>query len=216
MLRSGVIDSLLDTLQVGVAYFYFHYNDKRQTAEYVITSLLKQLVRQFMTIPSSLESAYDMSERSLKRPSENDFTKLLTECAKEFFKTYRSPVFVLVDAFDECQEAEREKLVAHLQEFYISEVRLYITTRNQFGTELQEAFDGAKSLEIKATLADVESYLRKRLSTKDFGSKLTDNIVTTIKDLCKGWYCPHFTVLTSAGFCWWPYNWRTFSQKAIL
>ena len=171
----------------------------------MVTSLLKQLVYQFMKIPSSLQSAYDKwdNNQRKRRPEENEFANIFTECTKEFSTVYRSPVFVLLDAYDECLEVERVKLISHLKNFYKSGVRLYITTRTQFRGELQNSFAGAKILEIKANEIDVEIYLRDQLSTrkKNLEPKLKEMIIKTIKAGHQQWYESFLLYLLIIGFC---------------
>jgi hypothetical protein len=75
-----------------------------------MTSLLKQLLYQLPKIPSCVETAYDdwiKSQRNV-RPSGEQFAQLFTECAKQLL------VFVLLDAFDECQKTERKTLITYL------------------------------------------------------------------------------------------------------
>lgn len=158
----------------------------------MVTSLLKQLVYQYMKIPSSLELAYDNWDKGQRktRPDEYAFTKLFTECAKEFSTLYESAVFVLLDAYDESLEMERNKLVSHLQQFYQSGIRLYITTRTQYRDDLQQAFVGAITLDIRAHGIDIENYLRDQLSRrkKNLANELKEMIVKKLNDGRQEWY----------------------------
>jgi hypothetical protein len=179
-LRSVIIDSLLETPQVGVAYFYCKYNDNNQTAEEVLTNLLKQLARQFTVIPSSVQSAYNRWNKAQRKTKLNasELTKLFIECAKEFNEMYKSPVFVLLDAYDELDaddesmKRERAGLLLHLRQLYESGVKIYITTRPDFRHTLKTAFMGAKILEIKSHKSDIEIYLRERLKNEGLSPEL--------------------------------------------
>ena len=128
--------------------------NKRQSAEYVTRSLLKQLVFQLQhKLPLKLDSAYEKYQRSgrLKRPDADGFGEIFISCCEEF-----STAFVLIDAFDEFNEQEREKLLSYIQRFAENGVRIYITARQQFQNGLQQKFPTAKTLEIKADQDDVE------------------------------------------------------------
>src|SRR5436190_19512365 len=107
---------------------YMDYkNQNIQSAEYVVTSVLKQLASQIRNrLPAKLESAYDSYEKSgqLKRPDIEEFADIFIECSKEF-----SMVFVIIDAINESGETEYENLLSCLHRFHESGVRLYVTTR---------------------------------------------------------------------------------------
>jgi hypothetical protein len=154
----------LETPQIGVVYFYFDFKDEGQTAEFVVTSLLKQLIYQFMKIPTSLELAYDKWQRGQRkiRPDESAFAELFTECAKEFSTVYESPVFIVLDAYDESPKMERKKLISYLQQFHQSGASIYLTTRPELLDNLQKAFAPLIVLEIKARDIDIELYVRDR------------------------------------------------------
>lgn len=65
----------------------------------LLSSLLSQLCTQsdiFCDIPSSLHVTYD---RGLAQPSENELAKCLRDMLKD---QERAPVFIIVDALDEC------------------------------------------------------------------------------------------------------------------
>lgn len=166
---------------------YIDYkNQQLQSAEYVLTSILKQLTSQLRNkLPTMVESAYDKYEKSgqLKRPDADEFAEMLIACSKEF-----STVFVVIDAINECGTGEREKLLMHLQRFHESGVRLYITTREHLLNNLQPKFPDANILQIKAEEADVENYLREKLRTQPISDKFKNNILQTMKAAAQGKY----------------------------
>lgn len=142
---------------------------------------------QLKKLPADLEAAYNSWEDGrMNRPDGARFAEIFAECAKEF-----SIVFVVIEAFNECDEDEGEELLVYLNKFLVScpGVKLYITTRSHLKSSLLQSFGlKCEGTEISAHKEDIEKYVRKQLdSQKQLYSKAQkDQIVEKIQDNAKG------------------------------
>lgn len=175
-----------NALKVGVLFFYFDYNDsKSQRAEDVVAILLKQLVYQLDELPDRLDEVYEryIKQGLRERPATDILTKLLIECSK-FDK-----VFLVIDAFDECQEKERSKMILCFQQLSKSGISQFITTRSHLYDNLVQQL-GSDPMEICAQGNDIKEYIRKRLENKaeylerNLQMRITDVISNGVDGRC--------------------------------
>jgi hypothetical protein len=150
----------------------------QQTADQVLACILRQLV-QYKALPRELDEAYDkwIRQGQRNRPDGQFFAGLVTQCSKEF-----KACFVVLDAFDECGEEERDTLVIYLQQFLVSGVRVYVTTRPHLRDPLVEFFGRSSLLEITADAADIEVFVKESLKGKRVSdSVLKEDILNVIR-----------------------------------
>jgi hypothetical protein len=112
----------------------------------------------------------------------------------EFYTLYKTPVFVLLDAYDELDSTdehlngERERFTSYLKDLNNEPgIRILNSTRPDFRNRLEAAFVKSRSVAIKSHESDIEIYIRKRLSNYGFSGELKTKIVETIKVQGKGW-----------------------------
>lgn len=122
----------------------------------------------------------------MNRPDGERFAEIFAECAKEF-----SIIFVIIEAFNECNEDEGEILLGYLKNFLTSctGVKLYITTRSHLKSSLLQSFDlNSGATEISAHKEDIEKYVRKQLDSRKllYTKEQKDQIVEKIQDNAKG------------------------------
>jgi 4-hydroxy-3-methylbut-2-enyl diphosphate reductase IspH len=153
--------------------------------------LLKQILRQLDTIPSSVQSEYDnlkMGPHDIKLDRET-CESMLKSSVQEFEKQSSNPVFILLDAYDEfvntkgSEEKERNELRCFLVELCArtSSTRILITTRPQHIAKLKETFCGSQTTEILGDVYDIEQYLRERVKDEErINRPLKDRITSTI------------------------------------
>ena len=195
--------NILNRERVGVVFYYFDYNIKDQTAEYVVKCLLKQLVYQLGPLPPKLESAYDNWIKDSAKPPHDLFSDLLVACSKQF-----STVFIVLDAFDECLEDERLEVVKHLEQFSKSGFRQFLTTRPHVRAldKVKKALKATDSdiLEIEANKEDVEKYITRKLDEKieDIEETLRMTIVEKISLGVQGQYNFITCLNNLLDFCW--------------
>ena len=175
--------------EVGLAQVYFNYKQvatqhsahaMQQTAENVIACILRQLL-QHKALPQEMDEAYNkwIERGQRNRPDGDFFADLVVQCSKEF-----SAVFIVLDAFDECSDEERDTLVNYLQQFQKAGFKIYITSRLHLRDGLIESFGMAGgTIEIKADPADVEKHVKESLKNRLISNALKDEILKVIMEM---------------------------------
>lgn len=80
--------------EVAIAYFYCDYKDSRTFSEIqFLSSIIKQIVKSQVKIPSDVMSFYDKHARKSKPPSCDEWLALLYSVLKSYDKT-----FLFIDA----------------------------------------------------------------------------------------------------------------------
>jgi hypothetical protein len=172
---------------VRVVYFYYQFQDAlKQTTEEVLASLLKQLVLSVDPLPRCLESHYQNFITSHEPPARPDLatlTDLFMQCTKQFER-----VFVMIDAFDECGQIERqrEKIVSVLQSLSESAVKVFVTTQPHLLDNLTSKHPSTR-LKIRAEKTDIQKYVKSHLS-KEVSKQLENDIIKTICTESDGMY----------------------------
>ena len=146
---------------IGVAYLYCNFRRQHeQKAEALLAGLLRQLAQGLSSPPESVESLYDSHKDRRTRPTFNEISRALESVAALYTK-----IFIIVDALDECQVADRCRArflseVFSLQAKY--QVNFFATSR--FIPEITENFSKGMWLEIRASDQDVQRYLHGHMS----------------------------------------------------
>jgi hypothetical protein len=129
---------------------------KSQTADSLLASLLRQFVQRRSEISHDISATRVSYESKGSRPTSKEWSKLLLSEASLFPKA-----FVVVDALDECSDdGVRDSFlqgIEHLQ----STTHVLITSR--FIPSFDEELFTALKTEIKASDADVKEYLENRV-----------------------------------------------------
>lgn len=116
-----------------------------------------QIVQDISALPSDVKSLYIHHSAHCTRPTVDEIFKLLQSEVSRYTKT-----FIVVDALDECQgDQSREALLTTLQSLRPT-VNLMVTSR--FFDTATYHFD--KELEINTSIADVQAYVRERISNE--------------------------------------------------
>jgi hypothetical protein len=185
------------TLQgnVRVVYFYYQFQDRfKQSTEEVLACLLKQLVLAVDPLPSCLLSQYQNftnSHEPLARPDLSCLLDLFLQCSSYFDR-----VFVMIDAFDECGQIERqrEKIVSALRSLSES-LKVFITTQPHLLGDLTSEHSST-TLQIRADKTDIEKYVRSNLP-KRVSKQLENDIITTICAESDGMYTAYDAIANS-------------------
>jgi hypothetical protein len=167
-----------------IAYFYFDYSVKKQSAVDVLASLLNQLASPLETVPVCLKGLYGSFKSEDPRPDQAKLLELLVE----FVEAYPE-VFIFLDAFDECDPILRGHVVSIIKRLHEVKTKVWVTT--QPGRLQDLAKDGLKDAikaEIKAKEMDVASYVRAKLPTDGINDSLKLDIVNTISSGVDGMY----------------------------
>lgn len=184
--RSIVIENLQQLFtekDVSISYIYCDYKDRKsQTTVNLISSLVKQLVRQQSDMPEEVKELYTKLENGRKSLSLEDHSRLLLSSSNHFRRS-----FILVDALDEhiINDDEEGAMQLTLLDILLNLQRqrnssggytLFFTSRPN--GLIQRRLAGCVCLDIRATDSDIESYLRSRIRdpTKfPFAEKVRDD-----------------------------------------
>ncbi|KFY75204.1 hypothetical protein V499_04810 [Pseudogymnoascus sp. VKM F-103] len=160
MVASIVIDHLYAKYQtdssVGIAYLYcnFRRQDEQKPVD-LLASLLKRLLEGRPNLPISMKDLYEQHKSKQTRPSFGEISTELRSIIASF-----STTFIVIDALDECQVSDGG-LTKFLSEILRLQTNiganLFVTSR--FIPHIVEEFQGAPSLEIRASDGDVKRYL---------------------------------------------------------
>jgi hypothetical protein len=154
-ISSTIVDHLRQMRTTGLAtvgYFYVDFRERaKQEARGLLSSLLTQLSTQSDRFCHILASLYASHERGQEEPSEDD----LAQCLREMLEDpSQAPVFIVVDALDECPNSEglptpREqalKIVKELVELKLQHLHLCITSRPEI--DIRGVLDPLKSYSV--------------------------------------------------------------------
>jgi hypothetical protein len=142
---------------------------------------LKQLIQDDDVAYDNIKSLYKHHKDRQTHPTKfHDLQEALRSETKRYSK-----VFIVVDALDECSEAEtRRKLLTALRSLG-SNVNLMFTSRVLSSIELD--FHGTERLDIRASEHDMQKYIEGRVSHEgllkrhiDRDQKLQEEIVKKI------------------------------------
>lgn len=166
-MTSLVIDRLRDEYvgqKVAIGFVYFDYQDQRsQSPENVVASLLRQVASQKPVLPTSLLELYTKFGEQNRRPQIQDFELTLLHVCQNF-----DQVFIAIDALDECDEGQSRKhfllFLATLQQ--TPSIRLFVTSR-PYPEEIRKAFGSAPQVTVEASDADLRKYLRRKIEDSD-------------------------------------------------
>jgi hypothetical protein len=102
-------------------------------------------------------------------PSTKDFSNLLLSSLRKGFQLYSSPLFLLLDAYDEFrneedEETERAILCSCLSEISRANIaKIFITTRPHCAIDIYYIVENAEQIELHGNLRDVEQYLHRKM-----------------------------------------------------
>ncbi|SCV40104.1 related to ankyrin [Fusarium fujikuroi] len=164
ILTSIVIDSLEALFSsdktVGIAYVYCNFQRQNdQTAKDLLASLLKPLLQSLPAMPDSVKPLYEQHRTKESPPSLEDVSSNLLSTAKLF-----SRVFIIIDALDECRATDgtRTKFLEEIFKLQLhSKANVFATSRPI--PEVKDQFQTSITLEVRATDADVERFLRGQM-----------------------------------------------------
>lgn len=162
--RAFIVDHLQRVFfteeDVIILYIYNDYKDQEaQSVANLIGSLLQQTMRKKGKVSNDLMALYKNHTTRQTRPTVKELATLL-----RLEISHIPNVFLLVDALDECTEANdrRTQYIIQLQEFCRQpNTQLMLTSRPMAG--IQAGFPYLRTLEIRASDSDIETYLETRI-----------------------------------------------------
>jgi hypothetical protein len=159
-----VIDHLrndFNSQNVGIAFVYFDYKSQgKQTTEYCLRSILKQLLLFLDVLPDEVDELYDKCSESSTSPEIEILTSLIALSVSRL-----SPVFVILDGLDEC---DHKTIVPYLvRPMRTLDIKIICTSRPHL-LKIHDQLGATNILEISAHPDDVKVYLNTRLDKEWF------------------------------------------------
>jgi hypothetical protein len=164
IITSIVVDNLWtefhNNANVGIAFLYCNYRQQQeQKAEDLISSLLKQLAQEQVSVPADVKNLYESHRTKRTRPSFDEIIKVLHSTIGLY-----SRVFIIIDALDECHVSNegRNRLLSVVFSLQIqAQINVFATSR--FVPEITSQFQGCISKEIRAEEDDILRYVNGRI-----------------------------------------------------
>jgi len=168
-----------------VLYFYFNYKDTTQTISKVLSILLKQLVSPLTAIPKELKELYIDALKNGSKPS-------LVELKFQVFEVIKQSaiVYLIIDAFDECEEQEQEAMLDLLSELGRLPTRILVTTRPH-PWKIHNLSPNA-AIEMKCRDEDVQLYIQERLAKeRGLSQEIKSAILMKLRSAAQGMHDQH-------------------------
>ena len=170
---------------ISLAYIYCIYKEKdEQTDSNLISSIVQQLLQSHGFISDQMSLLYYHHAKRQTRPSFGEWSDLLQSEVRRHPKTY-----IIIDALDECSETARDTLLDEIRR--LSNTNLLVTSRPNL--TIERDFEGAESIEIRASEEDVRKYLECRIPKERRLQRhvkedpvLLNTIISTIVERAKG------------------------------
>ena len=200
-----------------LAIFYFHFGDTtKQDARNLLTSVLIQLCSQSDTFSQVLSSFYSSHGDGSREPS----IDTLLECLRAILALQgQAPVYIVVDALDECpdssglrtQRQEVLEIVKELIELKLPHLHFCATSRPE--VDIRIAFDPLNPYnvslhnqqgQIKDLAEYVKSVVRSDTKMRNWPAEVKELVIDTLAKKGGGMYV---TVVLTPGI---PFSWNDF------
>jgi hypothetical protein len=164
MMATSVIDHLLVIAQDeidAVAYIYCDCKNRTdQNSKRLFATILRQLVQSRNTVPASLLALYKDRQNRGGSLTHSEIINELRTLIKASRNTY-----LVIDALDECIDEDKPHVklledVCKLQ----CEIALRVLATSRFVPDIQEKFDHAPLLEVKASDDDINNFVKERMA----------------------------------------------------
>jgi hypothetical protein len=173
---STIIEEIEAMRKSGLACLAFYYHDFRcdtkKNLRGLLSSLLFQLCNQSDAYHDILSTFYSTHDHGKQRPSDDE----LAQCLKELLQlSGRAPVYLIVDALDECRNTStspaRHKVLMLVEDLVNSKhpnLRICVTSRpeDDMKVSLQPlAFHSVSIHDEIGQLEDIENYIKSVVKT---------------------------------------------------
>ena len=142
---------------VGLAYFYYDYQNQKQHSTLGTTkALVRQLAAQLPKLPDELENLYNASTKGLGTSlGISDAKSLLSRTCRDFQKLY-----ICIDGLDECED--QVGILDVLKELP-KHVRILITGRENVRDLVRRLFETVDLLKVRATTKDIMAFIQRTI-----------------------------------------------------
>ena len=156
----------------SLAFFYCDFReDRKKDLRGLLSSLLVQLCHQSDSYFDILSNFYSEYQKGLRPPSDN----ALAECLKDLLKLPGlAPVYLIVDALDECPNpsvvrSPRAKVLSLIEELVKTQTRVCVTSRPEPDIKdvLEPLIFRSVSLHDEGgQKQDIEEYIKSVINTR--------------------------------------------------
>jgi len=201
---SSIIEDIQDICPTGLAIlaiFYFHFGDStKQDARHLLSSLLFQLCSQSDKFSQVLSSVYSSHGNGSREPS----IDTLLECLKTILALQgQAPVYIVVDALDECpnssglqtQRQEVLEILKELIELKFAYLHSCVTSRPEI--DIRRAFDPLNPYNVSlhdqdGQIKDLAEYVKSVIGSdatmQDWPPKVKELVIDTLTKKGGGMY----------------------------
>ena len=182
---SLVVDRLCDQARgqyTAVTCFYFDFAArKEQSVTNMLGSLLKQVVGGMANVPEEISRAFQDERMALggRGPRLPDMVKMLQTITSEM------PIFVCIDALDECAAAHRVTLLDSLKQILEKSprARIFIIGRPHIRDEIEKRLAGrVVSVSVSPSREDIVGYIRIRLDKDETPDAMDESLAADIME----------------------------------
>ncbi|TFK72116.1 hypothetical protein BDN72DRAFT_876711 [Pluteus cervinus] len=205
-LVSLVIEHLQRTYPTQVAYFYFHSQEaEAQTPNKIVSSLLKQLLSTYSSLPDLAIRLYDQLDQGIPQ------LEVLVTTLLNLLQDKQATTFIVLDALDECKESYQQDFIHFLRQLLQAKVQLFVTSRPT-SADIGDLFNISSCIKqpIKANPFDIQKVLTKKLESKKSLGKIMNGefkaeAIETIQSRAQGVFliaamqAEHILSLTTKG-----------------
>ncbi|KAJ6605278.1 hypothetical protein DFH09DRAFT_1269594 [Mycena vulgaris] len=162
----------------AIAFFYFDFKDKEgQAVDSALRRIILQLSAQSPNSYRALEERYILNSKGQTLPTYQELQKILEELLLELGRTY-----IILDALDECQEADQRQLVdcvSTLQRWNQTPLHLLLTSQPR--RIFTEGLEGVPSIDIESDITekDIRFFVDSELERLEpWASRAADRVVS--------------------------------------
>ena len=175
--------------KVGLAYFYFDFQDRsKQQSSALVRSLMTQLVDSRHSIPKVVESMFEICKDGSEQPGSVSLLQTLREVLGTFDHAY-----VVIDALDECTERdELGSLLQTIHDWKLPCLHVLALSRKEHDLEdyLSSLITSQCSLQSDIVDGDIRAFvdyqLEHDLRLKSKPAAIKSEIISTITNGAQG------------------------------
>ena len=152
-----------------MAYYYFDFRDvKKQDCYGLLSSLILQLAAESDSCYNILSQLYSDNSRGIRKPTINALKKCMTDMLS---LPGQGPIYIIVDAIDECPNFQRTpsarekvlELIEELVDLKLSNIHLCVASRPEI--DIRVVLEPLTSLQISlhdesGQKADIIAYIK--------------------------------------------------------
>ena len=205
-ISSGIVEDIMTLRETGsayLAYFYCDFRDEeKQSCRHLVLSILSQLTAQSdlcCDILSSLHLAHDDGGRM---PNDG----ALIQCLKMFLLTTHDPIYLIIDALDECPNnsgipTAREEVLSLIQDLvdlHLPNLHICVTSRPEI--DIRTTLDSLTSLCISlhnqsGQTKDIMDYISSVVYSDKMMQRWREEdrniVIKTLSERAEGMYVCH-------------------------